>query len=230
MDEVKIEIKDELIHQDEELQTKKKFIASSSKENDNMFCNRCVLQFEKKYVFDLHLKLVHGENPFNEPEELEESGIFVKYETDVKPEIIFSLPEPDSHHSTTVRNDPLKISGHEEKYGNNIQCPATFDKEFELTKHFTKEHDVNNKDKNSAMTHEKTFQVDKEDILEKSIGKPIKCDTCNSFFKFKSYLKLHVETVHEGKKPFKCNVCDASFSQKAHLNGHIASLHENKSP
>ena len=87
MDEVKIEIKDELIHQDEELQTKKKFIASSSKENTNMFCNRCVLQFEKKYVFDLHLKLVHGEKPFKEPEKLEES------ETDIKPEIVFSLSE-----------------------------------------------------------------------------------------------------------------------------------------
>ena len=36
MDEVKIEIKDEFIHQDEELQTKKKSIASSSKENTNI--------------------------------------------------------------------------------------------------------------------------------------------------------------------------------------------------
>ena len=25
------------------------------------FCNRCSLQFNKKYVFDLHLSLVHGE-------------------------------------------------------------------------------------------------------------------------------------------------------------------------
>ena len=52
-----------------------------------MFCNRCVLQFDKKYVFDLHLSLVHGEKPFNETEKLEES------ETDIKPEIVFSLSE-----------------------------------------------------------------------------------------------------------------------------------------
>ena len=26
-----------------------------------MFCNKCTLQFDKKYVFDLHLFLVHGE-------------------------------------------------------------------------------------------------------------------------------------------------------------------------
>jgi UDP-2,3-diacylglucosamine pyrophosphatase LpxH len=25
------------------------------------FCNRCSLQFDKKYVFDLHLLLVHGD-------------------------------------------------------------------------------------------------------------------------------------------------------------------------
>ena len=28
---------------------------------NDLFCNRCALQFGKKYVFDLHLSLVHGE-------------------------------------------------------------------------------------------------------------------------------------------------------------------------
>ena len=36
MDEVKIEIKDEFIHRDEDLQTKKKSIAASSKEITNV--------------------------------------------------------------------------------------------------------------------------------------------------------------------------------------------------
>ena len=27
----------------------------------DFFCNKCSLQFDKKYVFDLHLFLVHGE-------------------------------------------------------------------------------------------------------------------------------------------------------------------------
>ena len=27
----------------------------------DLFCNKCTLQFDKKYVFDLHLSLVHGE-------------------------------------------------------------------------------------------------------------------------------------------------------------------------
>ena len=121
MDAVQIEIKDEFLHQHQDFQNKNQSVDVSSTGNSNilneevhiknehndqentliesknkntimdMFCNRCVLQFDKKYVFDLHLKLVHGEKPFNEPEKLEESGIFVKSETDVKPEIIFSL-------------------------------------------------------------------------------------------------------------------------------------------
>ena len=28
---------------------------------NNLFCEKCTLQFDKKYVFDLHLSLVHGE-------------------------------------------------------------------------------------------------------------------------------------------------------------------------
>ena len=27
----------------------------------DLFCEKCTLQFDKKYVFDLHLSLVHGE-------------------------------------------------------------------------------------------------------------------------------------------------------------------------
>ena len=30
-----------------------------NKQHD-LFCNQCLLQFGKKYVFDLHLSLVHG--------------------------------------------------------------------------------------------------------------------------------------------------------------------------
>ena len=27
----------------------------------DLYCEKCTLQFDKKYVFDLHLDLVHGE-------------------------------------------------------------------------------------------------------------------------------------------------------------------------
>ena len=32
------------------------------KKVNKLFCENCGLQFGKKYVFDLHLSLVHGEN------------------------------------------------------------------------------------------------------------------------------------------------------------------------
>ena len=37
----------------------------------DLFCNRCTLQFYKKYAFDLHLSLVHGEN-IQEPQTSEQ--------------------------------------------------------------------------------------------------------------------------------------------------------------
>ena len=54
--------------------------------------------------------------PFNEPEKVEASGIFVKSETDTQPEIIFGISDSDSKHDTsTVSNDPLQISVYEGK-------------------------------------------------------------------------------------------------------------------
>ena len=44
----------------------------------DLFCKKCSLQFGKKYVYDLHLKLVHGEKievknePLNSEETLKE--------------------------------------------------------------------------------------------------------------------------------------------------------------
>ena len=38
-------------------------------------------------------------------------------------------------------------------------------------------------------------------------------------------MKLHVETVHEGKKPFQCDFCTARFPQKSQLKNHTESVH-----
>jgi uncharacterized UBP type Zn finger protein len=43
-------------------------------------------------------------------------------------------------------------------------------------------------------------------------------------------LKVHIESVDEGKKPFKCYLCDSAFSFRDSLNMHIASVHEKKKP
>ena len=41
-------------------------------------------------------------------------------------------------------------------------------------------------------------------------------------------MKIHVATVHEGKKTFKCDICNANFGQKSTLNKHVATVHEGK--
>ena len=43
-------------------------------------------------------------------------------------------------------------------------------------------------------------------------------------------MKLHVESVHEGKKSFKCELCDYSCTRKDNMKTHVASVHEKKKP
>ena len=43
-------------------------------------------------------------------------------------------------------------------------------------------------------------------------------------------MKIHVATVHEGKKPFKCEVCDYKWYQKSSLENNVASVHTGNKP
>ena len=42
--------------------------------------------------------------------------------------------------------------------------------------------------------------------------------------------RLHVVSVHEGKKPFRCNICDYSCSQKSNMKSHVTYVHEGQKP
>ena len=52
-----------------------------------------------------------------------------------------------------------------------------------------------------------------------------KCEICDTKFKSKKGMKVHIATIHEGKKQFKCDLCGANFGQNSTLNTHIASVH-----
>ena len=58
--------------------------------------------------------------------------------------------------------------------------------------------------------------------------KPLQCHICEKYFTLEIKLKLHIDSVHEGKKPYKCDICDSRFIQKSDLTRHIRSVHEKK--
>ena len=133
---------------------------------------------------------------FEEPEKLEEPGIFVKTETDIKPEIIFGVGDSDSKHvMSTVSDDPLAVLTDN------------------LKKHIQTVHEGKNQFKCNFCDHEcaTNYHLKRhiEGVHERI--KPFKCNICDYESATKANLNKHVESVHEGIKPFKpfkCNSCE----------------------
>ena len=100
MDDEQIEIKDELIdHQIDDSNTVEESLQIKSEPST----------INKKSTKPLvRLKI--------EPKTVAESGIFVKPEPDIKPEIFIGVTESDlSQGMSNLSDDPLRISVHEEK-------------------------------------------------------------------------------------------------------------------
>ena len=59
-------------------------------------------------------------------------------------------------------------------------------------------------------------------------GKKFKCSSCEYVTAFNQNLTKHIEAVHEGIR-YNCTICDdVSYTQKQQLNKHIKSVHEGK--
>ncbi|WAR18160.1 EGR1-like protein [Mya arenaria] len=52
------------------------------------------------------------------------------------------------------------------------------------------------------------------------------CPVCNKWFKFPSWLEMHMRT-HTGVKPFKCDICGRGFGRKDSWRNHKL-VHMNK--
>ena len=148
---------------------------------------------------------------FDEPEKCEESGIYVKFETDIKPEILFGISESDSNH-LTVSNDSLNISVYEEKPISEIKilfpcclCFQVFQTKDDLKKHALSYHDgkrfeiIHHVGKKTSFDHKSDHGKKKPTIEDKSrIVFP--CCICFKVLQTKSDLKRHALTYHDGKR------------------------------
>ena len=66
--------------------------------------------------------------------------------------------------------------------------------------------------------------------LSNEVLKPFKCSQCSARFTKKRSIKVHINSVHEGKRPFECKICQATFKGRGGLKFHTESIHEGKKP
>ena len=75
-----------------------------------------------------------------------------------------------------------------------------------------------------------TFTQTTAHVCIRSVHEKIRipCELCESTFTHRNSLKLHIASVHEGKKPHQCSICDYKSAVKASLRMHIEQVHEKK--
>ena len=57
--------------------------------------------------------------------------------------------------------------------------------------------------------------------------KNFNCEFCDLGFANKANLKIHITSIHEGKR-HNCVICDKTYATKAILETHIETVHEKK--
>ena len=183
-------------------------------------------------------KIMTNSKTFDGHEDLEESGISVKSETDVKPKIIFGFSESDSNHTmSTVSKDPLDITVHEEKSKTKTKCfhcPALLNTALELKKHFTAEHEVGKKVKKDNMCAICLKVINKSHDLQRHRIRihAFECQFCPLKFVLKRDMYDHVKVVHSNDHDqkyrinIKCSFCPRRFVATLDLKKHLDTEHK----
>ena len=138
----------------------------------DLFCEICLLQFDKNYVYDVHMSLVHMKN---------------NYSTD----------SPQSKIDETVVQKKIKALDKGVIF-ENIQRSTTIEtmnKNTNVIHEEKKPHTCPNCDYSSAR---KTSLKNHIDVVHEG-KKPHKCSICDRSFAQTNTLKRHVSAVHEGK-------------------------------
>ncbi|CAK8676190.1 unnamed protein product [Clavelina lepadiformis] len=55
--------------------------------------------------------------------------------------------------------------------------------------------------------------------------RPHRCNQCGKGFGHRNYLKVHIETVHMGRKSHQCRLCGKYLSTGGNLNVHVRTIH-----
>ena len=155
----------------------------------DLFCDKCSLQFDKKYVFDLHLSSVHGEK------------IKVKVESPICEENLqqSQISESKFSYQSVHENErPFKCN----------MCYASFAQKRDLKGHMASAHEGKKTCQciicDAKFTLKSSLKNHKESVHEGK--KPFHCDICNATFAQNSSLKVHSASVHGNNKPFKCDI------------------------
>ena len=161
--------------------------------NNALFCDKCLLQFDKKIVYDIHLSFVHKISSIVESEEktieIKNEDTDSAFQTDSKKpnqNIINPMDEENKPHKCKMCNYTTSHKGHlnhhiksvhEEKKPHNCSiCDYSFSQRGCLKRHIITVH---------------------EGI------KPHKCSICDYATSIKGHLKQHIESVHEKIRPHK---------------------------
>ena len=240
MNEVKIEMENEFIHQHEELQVRNESMVTSSTENANVLNEDVHIKDE---LIDQGFILPSAENTkfmsFSMiKEEVSETNIkakaFDEHEKLENSEIVFCNRDSDSILAlSTVSFDPLDITAHEGKHRVKIKCsicPAVYDEELDLKEHCTTEHEVSKQAKYTASTHK--VSIVKYDPLERD-DRRTSADLSADPSADHTILDLNkpFSTVHEksNQSICKCKFCP-EFVKKKYMNEHVAVFHSSKCP
>ena len=179
----------------------------------DLFCDLCSLQFDKKYVYDVNMSLVHKKTKHStNSSQSKVDEIAVKNEnTDLGKKVAFESKKENMPHVCLICDSSCKTKSNLKYHIDAVHkgkkphtCPIC-DCSY-TTKSNLKEH-IN-------AVHERK--------------KPHKCSICDCSYTTKSNLKFHIDAIHGGKKPHKCSICDRSFAGKDKLKRHVNSVHQDK--
>ena len=168
----------------------------------DLFCDLCSLQFDKKYVYDVHMSLVHKNCSTDSPSSKIDETV-VKREnkdTDVAFENI------QNSKSKGNMNKHIDVIHEEKKPYQCSICEYRCTMKGKMNRHINSVHEGKKPHKCSICDH--CFALKHQLKVHISAihdgKKPNKCSICDRCFALKQQLKVHIDAIHDGKKPHKC--------------------------